>query len=90
MNLAFGTAPALDTDRLTLRGHGLADFADSLRLWSDPDVTRYIGGRPFTEEEVWSRLLRYAGHWSLLSTVPDTFLHPSANAMARARARTEG
>lgn len=29
-------------------------------------VTRYIGGRPFTTEEVWTRLLRYAGHWELL------------------------
>src|SRR5690606_33908019 len=26
----------------------------------------YIGGRPFTHEEVWSKLLRYAGHWALL------------------------
>ena len=35
-------------------------------MWADPEVTRYIGGRPFTEEEVWARLLRYAGLWSLL------------------------
>jgi RimJ/RimL family protein N-acetyltransferase len=26
-------------------------------------VTRFIGGRPFTTEEVWARLLRYTGHW---------------------------
>jgi len=32
-------------------------------MWGDPEVTRYIGGRPFTAEEVWSRLLRYIGHW---------------------------
>ncbi len=35
-------------------------------MWSDPDVTRFIGGRPFTREEVWARLLRYAGSWSML------------------------
>ena len=35
-------------------------------MWGDPTVTRYIGGRPFTAEEVWARLLRYAGHWTLL------------------------
>lgn len=35
-------------------------------MWAAPEVTRYIGGRPFTEEESWSRLLRYVGHWSLL------------------------
>ncbi|MBS1152390.1 MAG: GCN5-like N-acetyltransferase [Myxococcaceae bacterium] len=35
-------------------------------MWSHPDVTRYIGGRPFTEEEVWGRVLRYIGHWTAL------------------------
>jgi RimJ/RimL family protein N-acetyltransferase len=35
-------------------------------MCADPEVTRYISGRPFTEEESWSRLLRYVGHWSLL------------------------
>lgn len=58
--------PAIDTERLTLRLHGLDDFPHSLAMWSDPAVTRYIGGRPSTEEEVWQRLLRYAGHWSLM------------------------
>lgn len=35
-------------------------------MWADPIVTRYIGGKPFTEEESWTRLLRYVGHWALL------------------------
>ena len=35
-------------------------------MWCDLDVTRYIGGKPFSREEVWSKILRYAGHWSLL------------------------
>jgi RimJ/RimL family protein N-acetyltransferase len=54
------------TDRLTLRPHQLGDFADSRAMWGDPVVTKYIGGRPFTEEECWQRLLRYAGQWALL------------------------
>ncbi len=58
--------PVLETERLILRGHRLDDFPDSLALWSNPDVTRFIGGRPSTREEAWGRLLRYAGHWSLL------------------------
>jgi RimJ/RimL family protein N-acetyltransferase len=58
--------PVLETERLTLRGHRVEDFADCLALWTDPQVTRFIGGRPSTQEEVWSRLLRYIGHWSLL------------------------
>ncbi|OJU09349.1 MAG: GNAT family N-acetyltransferase [Caulobacterales bacterium 68-7] len=59
-------APTLETERLRLRAHAPADFLDSLALWSDPRVVRFIGGRASTREEAWSRLLRYAGHWSLL------------------------
>jgi RimJ/RimL family protein N-acetyltransferase len=59
-------APALDTERLTLEGHVLADLAESAAMWGDPVVTRHIGGRPSTEEEVWARLLRYVGHWAAL------------------------
>jgi RimJ/RimL family protein N-acetyltransferase len=29
-------------------------------------VTQYIGGKPFTAEECWSRFLRYFGHWAVL------------------------
>jgi RimJ/RimL family protein N-acetyltransferase len=58
--------PILESERLKLRGHRLDDFLDSAAMWADPEVTRYIGGKPLTEEESWSRLLRYVGHWSLL------------------------
>jgi RimJ/RimL family protein N-acetyltransferase len=58
--------PSLDTPRLTLRGHRLADLADCVALWADPAVTLHIGGRPFTQEEVWSKVLRYVGHWSVM------------------------
>lgn len=57
--------PVLETPRLILRGHGAGDLDDSLALWSDPEVVRYISGKPSTREEVWSRLLRYVGHWAL-------------------------
>lgn len=59
-------APVLVTGRLILRGHRPSDFKNCLALWSDPDVTRFIGGRPSTGEEVWARLLRYIGHWTAL------------------------
>ena len=58
--------PVIETERLILRGHVLEDSEASLALWTDPEVTRFIGGKPSTTEEVWPRLLRYAGHWSLL------------------------
>jgi RimJ/RimL family protein N-acetyltransferase len=60
------TAPALETARLTLRGHTAADFAESAAMWADPAVTEHIGGRPSSAEESWARLLRYAGLWPLL------------------------
>jgi RimJ/RimL family protein N-acetyltransferase len=60
------TAPTIETARLTLRAHRLDDFAQSFAMWSDPVVTRYIGGKPSTEQQTWSRLLNYAGHWALL------------------------
>src|SRR5208283_4045760 len=42
------------------------DFSDSAAMWADPAVTRYIGDKPLTEEESWTKFLRYVGHWSLL------------------------
>lgn len=62
----FTTAPTLETARLLLRAHAVDDYADGLALWSDPEVVRFIGGRPASAEDAWSRLLRYAGHWALL------------------------
>jgi RimJ/RimL family protein N-acetyltransferase len=56
----------LETDRLIMRPHVLADYDDSFAMWSDSEVTRFIGGQASTREEVWARLLRYAGHWALL------------------------
>ena len=56
----------LTTDRLIMRPHARDDFLESYAMWSDPEVIRYIGGKPFTREEVWARLLRYAGHWAML------------------------
>ncbi len=59
-------APRLESARLVLAGHTLADLGDCTAMWGDPIVTRHIGGRPFTPEEVWGRLHRYIGHWALL------------------------
>ena len=54
------------SERLTFHRQSLADFADSAAMWADADTTRHIGGKPSTPEESWARLLRNAGHWSLL------------------------
>jgi RimJ/RimL family protein N-acetyltransferase len=66
LSVTLDLAPVLETQRLVLRGHRPDDFADSLALWTDPEVTRFISGKPSSQEEVWARLLRYAGHWAML------------------------
>jgi RimJ/RimL family protein N-acetyltransferase len=58
--------PRVESERLVLRGHRLEDFNDCTAMWADPDVTRFIGGRPFPRDEVWTKLLRYVGHWSVV------------------------
>jgi RimJ/RimL family protein N-acetyltransferase len=35
-------------------------------MWADPAVARHTSGQPLSEEEVWSRVLRYAGLWTLV------------------------
>jgi RimJ/RimL family protein N-acetyltransferase len=60
------TVPTIETERTILRGHRPADLADYTALWADPVVTRFIGGKPRTREDCWSRILRYAGMWQLV------------------------
>ncbi|GAA6208600.1 GNAT family N-acetyltransferase [Cognatishimia sp. WU-CL00825] len=59
-------APTLTTGRLILRAHGLDDFPDMAKMWADPDVVRYISGKPSTHPESWARFLRNIGHWEML------------------------
>lgn len=58
--------PVVETSRLQLRGHRKGDLAACVAMWSDPIVTRYISGRASTEQQTWSRLLTYIGHWDLM------------------------
>jgi RimJ/RimL family protein N-acetyltransferase len=57
--------PEIHTERLRLRAHTPADLDALAAVWADPVVMRYLGG-PITREDAWARLLRYAGHWTLL------------------------
>ena len=58
--------PTLETERLRLRAHTLADFDALAAMWANPDVVRFITGKPSPREESWGRLLRYPGMWALL------------------------
>ena len=59
-------APVLETKRLKLRSHRTDDLPDCAAMWADAKVTRHIGGKPFSEQQVWSKLLNYVGHWNLM------------------------
>lgn len=57
----------IETERLLLRRHTLADYEPAYAIYSDPNVVRHIGdGKPATRQDVWFRLLRFVGHWQLL------------------------
>lgn len=58
--------PTLETERLVLRAYRPEDFDAHAALWADPIVTRYIGARPLTREQAWTRFLRHAGLWDML------------------------
>jgi RimJ/RimL family protein N-acetyltransferase len=58
--------PVLETERLILRGHRLEDFSACAAMWADPVVTTYLGGKPLSEEDAWTKFLRYTGHWAML------------------------
>ena len=63
---AVHEAPTIETERLVLRAYRLEDFPHLAAAWADPEVVRYIGGRPSTEEESWTRLLRNNALWPML------------------------
>lgn len=64
MSDASSKAPTIGTERLILRRHDLDDVDASAEMWADPRVVLYIGGKPSTRQQVWARILSYAGHWS--------------------------
>ncbi|TKT82572.1 GNAT family N-acetyltransferase [Aquamicrobium sp. LC103] len=58
--------PVLSTQRLVLREHRPEDLPSYAALWADPDVVRFIGGKPLDTEAAWGRILRYRGMWATL------------------------
>ncbi|MBV9419217.1 MAG: GNAT family N-acetyltransferase [Alphaproteobacteria bacterium] len=61
-------APTLETARLRLRAHKIADFENAAAMWADPEVMRFLAnGKPQTREDSWNRMMRQAGDWALNS-----------------------
>lgn len=58
--------PVLLTDRLRLDGYRADDLEPLAAMWRQPQVYAAIGdGKPRSREEVWLRLLRGIGQWTL-------------------------
>ena len=70
----------VETERLVLRPHTSADFDECRALWRDPGVVAAIAGRASTQEEVWTRVLRYIGHWAALGYGYWAFVEKSSGA----------
>lgn len=66
MSVPGAPVPLLETPRLRLRAHVPADLPAADAMWSAAETVRHIGGRAFTREENWRRLLQYRGLWALL------------------------
>ncbi|NOX82164.1 MAG: GNAT family N-acetyltransferase [Alphaproteobacteria bacterium] len=58
--------PTLETERLRMRGFTGDDFPFFRTMWADAEVTRYIGGKPKSEEQSWTTFLKMVGHWSVM------------------------
>jgi RimJ/RimL family protein N-acetyltransferase len=56
----------IETERLILRPHRIADFDAWYAMWTDRELFQFIAAPTPSREDGWNRLLRYAGHWSLL------------------------
>jgi len=64
MTLGEAKTHAFASLRLNFRPLALTDLEEYVRLYSDPDVTRWLeGGRPRTPEESSVRLARDVAHW---------------------------
>ena len=53
----------LETDRLLLRWFREEDFPEFLAMSTDPEVMKFLGGKPQTEIEAWKSMAAFMGHW---------------------------
>jgi RimJ/RimL family protein N-acetyltransferase len=60
--------PVLETERLILRGHKLADFPAHVAMWTDARTLQHTHSLARSEEELWTRLLRNQGQWQLMGS----------------------
>lgn len=59
-------APRLETDRLVLREFRAEDLDFHAATLGNPEVMRFIGGKPLAREDAWRRLLGGIGMWQAI------------------------
>ena len=59
-------APTIETERLRLRGFRASDLDSQAAVLANEAVVRHLGGRPFSREETWRKMLGSPGLWALL------------------------
>jgi RimJ/RimL family protein N-acetyltransferase len=62
----MGVVPTIETARLRLRTFRESDLDAQAAAMGDPEVVRHLGGRPFSREETWRKILASPGLWALL------------------------
>jgi RimJ/RimL family protein N-acetyltransferase len=70
----------IETARLLLRPHTLADYEAYCAMVEEPAVYRHTGSVPMTREEAWHRILARTGHWSALGHGPFAVLDKTSGA----------
>lgn len=60
------TAPTITTDRLTIAPMALDHFDAHAAAWADPEMTRFIGGKPRTRNESWIKFLAGSALWGMV------------------------
>jgi len=62
----LGVVPLIETARLRLRSFEPRDLDAQAAALSDLEVVRHLGGRPFSREETWRKILASPGLWAML------------------------
>lgn len=65
-SIGYTAIPVLETSRLRLRAYRLSDLDGLAKIWADPEVTRFIGGKPRSRPDVWQQIQRAVGGWAML------------------------
>lgn len=57
--------PVVETPRLRLRPFRESDLDAYARITADPEVMRWVGGRPLDRSEAWRSIGYILGHWRI-------------------------